>query len=95
MTAYEIVEKTLRAIPETRESDHKLLYAVYRKMGMDKDESFKNVIRGIMDGKYPSMASVTRAKRKAVEKYPELDCSAQVREKRNELEKQYKAFARG
>ena len=95
MKTYEIVESCLRAIPETRDSDNKLIYAVYRKLGMDKDESFKNVIRGIMDGKYPSMASVTRAKRKAVEKYPELDCSAPVREMRNELKEQYKAFARG
>ena len=95
MKITDIVECCLRKIPETRESDTKLMYAVYRQMGMKSDDTVASFFKDVLDGKYPPLATITRAKRKIVEQHPELDCSAQVREKRNELEEQYKAFARG
>ena len=93
-TLQDIVEKTLRSIPETRNSDHKLIYAVYRNLGVTKDETFCSVMNKMVNGSLPPFATITRAKRKVVEKHPELDCSAKVREMRNELEEQYKAYAR-
>ena len=89
-----IVEKTLRAIPETRDSDNKLIYAVMRHYGIEKDTTFASVMKSIIDGKLPPFASITRAKRKVVEKFPELDCCAKVRADRDALEEFYKDYAR-
>ena len=89
-----VVKGCLEQIPETRNSDNKLIYAVYRKLGMDMNETFRNVINKVMDGQLPAFASITRAKRKVVELYPELDCDKKVREFRDEQQMQYKALAR-
>lgn len=88
------VEKVLKAYPETRDSDTKLIYCVYRCYGLPKGETFESVISKLLDNQLPAFASITRAKRKVVETHPELDCSAKVREFRNEQEKIYKEYAR-
>ena len=62
----DIVESTLRGLPETRDSDNKLIYAVYRKLGVAKDESFCCVINKIIDGKLPAFATITRIKPPAI-----------------------------
>lgn len=90
----EVVEYVLRETKETRDSDTKLIYAVFRNMGVYKDESFASVSNKILSKQLPSYASITRAKRKVVEKHPELDCSKKVREMRNEQEEMFKAYAR-
>lgn len=89
-----VVEQALRQCKETRDSDTKLIYYVYRLYGLPKGATFETVIAGLLDGKLPAFASITRAKRKIVEQHPELDCSKEVREFRNAQEEAYKAYAR-
>lgn len=90
----QVVKSCLEQLPETRDSDNKLIYAVYRKSGVGKDETFASVINKVINGDLPAFASITRAKRKVVELNPELDCSAPVKAFRQEQEEQYKALAR-
>ena len=89
-----LVKACLEQVPETRDSDNKLLYAIYRHLGVDSNTSFERVINKVIRGELPAFASITRAKRKVVELYPHLDCSAKVRELRDQQEQAYKSLAK-
>ena len=89
-----ITKKCLEQSEEARNSDTKLIYHVYRCYGLKQNAPFEVVLHLIMDGRLPAFASITRAKRKVVELYPYLDCSAKVRELRNEQQENYVAMAR-
>ena len=89
----EIVKEVLETTPQTRESDNKLIYCVMRKCGVQNGESFSSVMQRLIDGELPAFASITRAKRKVVELYPELDCSTETRKLRDEQRGEYMDFA--
>lgn len=80
------VKKALEASKDARNNDHILIYAVMRAFGMPKRATIEWVLYNIMEGKLPTFATITRAKRKVVELYPELDCDKKVREMRDEEE---------
>lgn len=88
------VKACLTQIPETRDSDNMLMYCIYRHYGLEEHATFERVINKIIKGELPAFASITRAKRKVVELYPELDCSAKVRELRDQQEQAYKELAK-
>ena len=88
-----VVKGVLEQVKEARESDIKLMYCVLRKCGMENGETFASVCQRIMDKQLPTFASITRAKRKVVELYPELDCSAKTRQMRDEERGEYMELA--
>ncbi len=89
----EVVKDVLTQYKDTRDSDNQLIYCVMRKCGMQNGETFASVIQRIMNGELPAFASITRAKRKVVELYPELDCPKEVRKLRDEERGDYMDFA--
>lgn len=89
-----IVEKVLRQYPETRDSDSKLIYCVYRLYGLPMRSTFEYVVSELIQGNLPAFASITRAKRKLVETYPELDANATVKAYRAQQEAMYEEYAR-
>lgn len=93
-TLLEVVKSCLQQIPETRNSDNKLLYAVYRHLGLEAHSTFEKVITMIIAGELPALASITRAKRKVVELHPELDCCLQVRTLRDAQQESYVALSK-
>ena len=89
-----VVEGVLRQYPATRDSDTKLIYAVMHNCGVGANETFTEVMKKLLNNQLPAFASITRAKRKVVEMYPELAPSETVREFRAEQQEQYKEFAK-
>lgn len=90
----ELIKGILEKHREARNSDNVLIYSVMRYYGVQPTTTFAAVMQGIIEGKLPALASITRAKRKVVELYPELDCDAKVRAMRNEQQQEYVAFAK-
>lgn len=88
----EIVEQVLRNVPEARNGDFELIYHTYIAMGyLPTNKAFKTVI---MEGSklgYTPFESITRAKRKIVKKYPELDNKA-TKKYRNKQEEKYREY---
>lgn len=91
---FERVKYCLTAFKETRDSDNKLIYAVFRTYGMSPTATFASVVNAITEKRLPTFASVTRAKRKVVELHPELDCSSKVRDMRDEQELIYRQMSK-
>ena len=89
------VAYVLRKYPETRSDDFQLIFAVYRMINenvavMDR---FSEVMLNHKQYGFPSFHSITRARRKIFEKYPELKPDS-VTKKRQELEEEYKGYSR-
>lgn len=79
MKIYDVVLKLLTENYEYRNSDRKLLWAVWEYQGIagstiSKDEFLKTTV---------SAESITRARRKAQELHPELDANQVVKQMRN------------
>lgn len=76
MKIYRFVQRLLENEPELRDSDKRLIWAVWTEMGLTYTsdtitrESFMNA---------PSEETITRARRKAQELHPELSASRPVR----------------
>lgn len=84
----DIVEKILRAIPATRDDDHKLYVWVVSKLKPElMNEPFGRTFFDAISNGLPSYESITRARRKAQEKHPDLRGKAW--EKRHAKENEY------
>lgn len=68
-TLENIVTRLLVEKPVTRKNDRVLIGWVYKKLGVDIKAPFQNVL---LMNHIPSFESITRARRKAQEKNPEL-----------------------
>lgn len=88
MKLYDTVYYLLVIYPELRNSDKKLLWAVYIRKGLVRVSKTNRLLSQIMYMDYmnaPSAESVTRARRKVQEKHPELNAtSSVVRQKRQQ-----------
>jgi len=80
--------------PETRNDNNLLIWAVHRQYGIDNNATYADVILKIRAKKLPAFESITRARRKVVELYPELDANAAVKALRKQQEKEYEEYAR-
>ncbi len=87
MKIYDLVKDLLEKYPEMRNSDKKLIWAVYFKkqlVQLPENPSIKGMSRilymNFLQG--PSFESITRARRKVQELNPELWSSMPVRNKR-------------
>lgn len=77
---YDRVKDLLVKYPELRNSDKKLLWAVWSVSGITK--TTKGGIKFITKESFysaPSSESITRARRKVQENHPELESTAQVK----------------
>jgi hypothetical protein len=69
----EAVEKVLRENPETRSDDFMLIYCTYEELGYVKGmQSFATTLKKAKKRGYTSFESITRARRKLQNIYPEL-----------------------
>lgn len=89
----DLVMKILKDNPMTRNSDRILYNEVCTAMGfnMYRMTAYEMLHRKDM----PSTESVRRSRQKAQAEFPELRASADVQNKRLELELEYREFARG
>lgn len=88
MKLYDVVKRLLEIYPALRNSDKKLLWAVWNVKGLVVNPSnqlqsgYGYITRGNFY-KAPSSESVTRARRKVQELHPELRAVKEVEEQRN------------
>jgi len=91
---YDIVKDLLVTYPELRNSDRKLLWAVWWKKGLViGDEPERSFIKRDSFYSAPPSESVTRARRKVQENHPELMASKAVQEARDKKESTKGMFA--
>lgn len=85
MKLYDTVKQLLTVYPQLRNSDKKLLWAVWTMKGLVKVnlEGVKSISRESFY-KAPSSESVTRARRKIQEEFPHLQATQEVQESREE-----------
>lgn len=89
-----IVLETLKENPITRGDDFLLIYCVYKKINKDVTTmDFSEVMINHKKHGLPSFHTVSRARRKLFEKYPELRPFT-VTKGRKELEKEYVTYSR-
>lgn len=86
-----IVKAELIKNPVTRKSDNLLFLSVCEQMGVD---TFQCLDFLIITNALPSFESVRRCRQKLQREFPELKDEKTV-ERREELESEYRAFARG
>ncbi len=75
MKLYILVREILDDYPKCKDSDKKLQWKVYDRLGLTESDgsiSFKNFIHG------PSFESIRRIRQKLAEKYPEYRSSEKV-----------------
>ena len=94
-TLQDTVENILRGSADARNNNNVLTWAVFKKFGVKADESWASVVMKLIAHELPSFESITRARRKVVELYPELDADESVRALREQAEEEYKNYARG
>ena len=75
---------------QARSSDTELLLGVFKRLGINAQESFAELANS---GKLRQMESITRCRRKLQQEYPELRVEA-VAELRNERQQIFKDFAK-
>ena len=86
----EIVKEILIFVPETRTSDKLLIGEIAKEFGHDPNyDSYYDIAN---DKKFPSFESITRARRKVQELYPDLRVE-KVAESRTNKETEYIEFA--
>lgn len=97
----ELVKGILEEKPETRNDDNLLWLEAVRAAVQDKkygnkmtELTFAYVLKNIYTSGLPSFASVSRARRKLQEKYPELRGTERTKRRRAENEKKYREYAR-
>lgn len=89
---YDIVKKILTNHPDTRNSDKKLIWAVWTVLGLVQDTSFGELIDIDRFMHAPAEESVTRARRLIQARHPELRASQKVQEYRAAKEKTKSMF---
>ena len=75
---------------QARSSDTELLLGVFKRLGINAQESFAELAKS---GKLRQMESITRCRRKLQQEYPELRVEP-VAELRNERQQIFKDFAK-
>lgn len=75
---------------QARRNDTELLLGVFRRLGINTQESFASLANS---GKLRQMESITRCRRKLQQEYPELRIEP-VAKLRNERQQVFKAFAK-
>lgn len=75
---------------QARSSDTELLLGVFKRLGINAQESFAELANS---GKLRRMESITRCRRKLQQEYPELRVEP-VAELRNERQQIFKDFAK-
>ena len=93
-TLQEKVESVLRSSQQARDNNNVLIYAIFKMYGVKGTDNFASVMCMLNDRDLPSFESITRARRKVVELYPELDASANIKALREKAEQEYKEYAR-
>ena len=97
-----VVEDVLRKHECTRGDNFSLIYYTYEKMLPSQNKkkisdfenvSFKTMLLKEKEKGYPSFESITRARRKLQNQYPEL-VDKKIEEKRNEKIKDYINYSR-
>jgi hypothetical protein len=85
------VEMLLRAKPIDRNSDFALILDYIDTYCIDTDEiTLKEALNHAKDFNVPSFESITRARRKVQELYPELMSDKQVERARQDLQKTFR-----
>lgn len=85
-----VVHAELVENEQARRSDAELLLGVFKRLGINTQESFASLANS---GKLRQMESITRCRRKLQQEYPELRVEP-VAELRNERQQTFKDFAK-
>lgn len=85
-----VVHAELVENEQARRSDTELLLGVFKRLGINTQESFASLANS---GKLRQMESITRCRRKLQQEYPELRVEP-VAELRNERQQTFKDFAK-
>lgn len=88
MKLQELIKQLLEKHPVLRDSDKKLLWAVWHVKGHIND---LNMIDRDSFYKAPNSESITRARRKVQENYQHLRASKDIEEERKRLEELYRS----
>lgn len=88
---FDLVKSILENDPNTRGDDLELIWCVAREYDLTRC-TFTNTIVEWRKRKLPSFESLTRARRKVQEMYPELRSEERVAEMRAEREREYREF---
>ena len=90
-----IVKKVLTEYEDSRNDDFVLIYRVYREINEDLvlRELFFEVMMNHVQYCLPSFESITRARRKLMNKHPELKPIERVMKVRKEEEVNYRDYA--
>lgn len=86
-----VVDMVLEKDPSTRNDDFFLINEVYKSLGVDTNNNMAFLLRNHLFYRLPSFESVTRARRKVLEKKPYLK---ENNEKRKEQELQFIEYSR-
>lgn len=85
----------LKQNEQTRSDDFLLICEVYKLENRNVTKSnFEEVMKNHKNWSLPSFHSITRARRKLFERYPELK-PIKVTEEREKLKEEYKDYAKG
>lgn len=88
---FDLVKSILENVPETRDDDFELIYEVAKEFGWGGC-AFGQALTLWRDRGCPSFESITRARRKVQELYPNLRASDKVAEAREEQRREYRDF---
>ena len=89
----EVVKEVLEESIESRNDNFKLVLKVYKKLDIPVQFQFMDLMLEHSKYKLPSFESVVRARRKVVEKHPELKETEKVKELRGVQEDEYIQYA--
>ena len=92
-----MVKEVLTEHPDTRNNDY-LLWVKVIELDQDKSplliEDFRKVVANLRVLGIPNFETVSRARRKLQEKYPDLRATEETRQFRSEKEQEFKDFAK-
>lgn len=86
-----VVSEVLEKDPTTRDDNFYLVNEVYKALGVDTNNNMAFLLRNHLFYNLPSFESITRARRKVIEKKPYLKGNEQ---KRKELELEFRRYSR-
>ena len=93
-TIEELTMQTLQERPKSRSDDFRLYAGVLARMGVNLSMTLAEFFGYAKQKDYPSLESVSRARRKIFENYPELQ-PLETKLKREEKEREYIRYSRG
>lgn len=86
-----VVSEVLERDPSTRNDNFFLINEVYKSLGVDTNNNMAFLLRNHLFYKLPSFESITRARRKVLEKRPYLKGNEDIRK---EMELEYREYSR-